>query len=268
MKLVIPGGNGFIGSHICEVAVNAGHDVVAFGRSGEPDLTPVRHPWVGKVTWLSADVFDVDAWSDVLDGADAVIHTIGTIVQDPSNGITFERINGEAAIVAADAAAKSGVDTFVKLSIQDKPPGVSGRFLASMRRAERTIPERFPSLRSVFLQPNLVFGDDRFATCTMAGLLQAAARVVPFPYGSHEGRPLPVQSVAAAAVHAAAQDTLKGPLNVNQIDDIARTSGLIDPSDLPEPTLRPLLAGLGGATMAYWMLRRSSKTSESSSVPA
>jgi len=261
MKFVVPGGNGFIGSHICRLAVNAGHEVVAFGRSGEPDLLPVRHPWVGKVNWRTADVFDVDAWSDTLDGADAVIHTIGTITQDPDNGVTFDRINGEAAIVAAEAAANAGVSAFVKLSVQSKPPGVSGRFLASMRRAEREIPARLPSLRTVFVQPNLVFGDDRFGTPTMAGVLQSIGRLVPFDYGSYHGRPLPVQLVAATAVQAATTTTLRGALAVDQIDGIGRTSGLVQIDELHEPTLRPLLAAIGGAALTYWTLKRLQRTS-------
>ena len=45
MKLVVPGGNGFIGSEICRIAVQNGHEVAAFGRTGRPALTPAEHPW-------------------------------------------------------------------------------------------------------------------------------------------------------------------------------------------------------------------------------
>jgi hypothetical protein len=108
----------------------------------------------------------------------------------------------------------------------------------------------------VFLQPNLVFGEDRFATPTMAGLLQAAGRVVPLGYGRPEGRPLPVHLVAAAAVHAAATDTLDGCIGVNHIDGIGRTSGLVDLDDLPEASLQPFLASVGGVAVSYWLLKR------------
>lgn len=256
MKIVVPGGNGFVGSHICRIAVEAGHTVIAFGRSGAPDLTPVEYPWVGKVDWRTCDVFDVASWKDALDGADAVIHCVGTIQQDPEHEITFDRVNGESALVAAEATDDAGVGTFVLLSIQDKPPFVSGRFLASKRRPERTIVEQHPSLRSVFLRPNLIYGRDRPPTTTIAALLETLGRVVPIRYGQPDGRPLPVDLVAATAVHAAETDTLRGALNVNQIADIGRTSGHVDPDALPEPSLAPLLIGLGGVVAAYGLLRR------------
>lgn len=256
MKIVVPGGNGFVGQHICRIAVDAGHEVVAFGRSGEPDLTPVRHPWMSTVKWHACDIFDTKSWRPLLDGADAVIHSVGTITQDPDRGVTFDRINGEAAILSADVAAEEGVRTFVKLSIQDKPPFVSGRFLASMRRAERTIPQQHPELRCVFLRPNLIFGDERPGTGTAGALLQAVGQAIPFGYGAPSGRPLPVQLVAATAVHAAVTETLSGTLDVDQIDGIGRTSGLVDIDALPEASLQPFLASVGGAAIGYWLLKK------------
>ena len=256
MKLVVPGGNGFVGQHICRLTVEAGHEVIAFGRSGAPDLTPVRNPWINKVEWHACDIFDVGAWRPLLDGADAVIYCIGTITQDVERGITFDRVNGESAILAADVAAEAGVGTFVKLSVQDKPPFVSGRFLASMRRPERSIPQQHPELRCVFLRPNLIFGGERPGTGTAGALMQAVGNAIPFGYGDPSGRPLPVQLVAAAAVHAAVTDTLSGCLDVDQVAGIGRTSGLVDIDDLPEASLQPFLASVGGAAVGYWLLKR------------
>jgi hypothetical protein len=76
------------------------------------------------------------------------------------------------------------------------------------------------------------------------------------PYASRAGRPLPVELVAAAAVHAAVTPTLEGTLSVPKIEDLGRTSGLVDPDALSAPTLTPLLAGLGGAALAGWLARR------------
>ena len=71
MKLVVPGGNGFIGSEICRIAVQNGHEVAAFGRTGRPALTPARHPWTQEVEWRAADVFEPDTWRDLLENVDA-----------------------------------------------------------------------------------------------------------------------------------------------------------------------------------------------------
>lgn len=255
MKLVVAGGNGFIGSQICRIAIENGHDVVAFGRSGKPDRTPVKDPWVGKVDWRRADIFDASAWTDALEEADAFIHSIAVLSQDPEKDVTFDRINGESAIFAAEQCAEADIDGFVFLSVRDKPPFVSGRFLAAKRRAEREIPEQFPGLRFTSLRANLVYGAGRPGSSTVGALLEQFEGLAG-AYSVPDGRPLPVELVAAAAVHAATTSTVEGTLSVNQIADAGRTSGLIDLDDVSETSLTPLLATTAGALLGGWALRR------------
>lgn len=255
-SLVVPGGNGFIGRNICRIAVASDHDVAAFGRSGRPDLSPAQHPWVSQVEWRAADVFAPEAWRNLLEGADAVVHCIATLQQDPERDVTFERVNAESALLAAEEAEAADADAFVFLSAHDKPPFVSGRFIAAKRRVEHEVPERHPSLRFVSLRPNLVFGPDRVGTGTMAAILEHLPSQQSRGYATREGRPLPVALVAAAAVQAATTATLEGTLSIEQIADVGRTSGLIDPEDVPEPSLLPLLAGLGSTALAGWLWRR------------
>jgi nucleoside-diphosphate-sugar epimerase len=170
--------------------------------------------------------------------------------------VTFDRVNAESALLAAAEAAESGVDAFVFLSVRDKPPFLSRDFLAAKRRAEREIPRQAPDLRTVSLRPNLVYGPRRRGSATMAGLLDSLPGGVAGGYAERDGRPLPVELVAATAVQAATTPSLSGALSVLQIADIGRTSGLVDLDELSEPSLTPLLAGLGGAALGTWLLRR------------
>ncbi len=256
MKLVVPGGNGFIGSDICRIAVQNGHEVAAFGRTGRPPLTPARHPWTGSVDWRAADVFAPDTWRDLLEDADAVVHSIATIQEDPSQNLTFDRVNAESALLAAEEADNAGVEAFVFLSVRDKPPLLPQEFLIAKRRAEREVSRQFPDLRTVSLRPNLVFGPRRRGSATIAAVLNQLPAATAGGYAEQEGRPLPVELVAAAAVHAATTSTLSGTLQVPQIADIGRTSGFVDRNELSEPTLTPLLAGVGGTALATWLLRK------------
>ena len=255
-KLVVPGGNGFIGTEICRVAVQNGHEVAAFGRTGRPALTPARHPWVQDVEWRAADVFAPNTWRDLLDEADAVVHTIATIRERPGHDVTFDRVNADSALLAAEEAIGADVDSFVFLSVRDKPPFVPYAFLSAKRRAERGLREDCPSLRTATLRPNLVYGDRKAGTPTLAAVLNQGRGLQPHPYASTEGRPLPVEFVAAAAVQAAVTSTMEGILTVPQIDDIGRTSGLVDPDAVSTPSLTPLLLGLGGTALGAWLLRR------------
>lgn len=255
-KLVVPGGNGFIGTEICRVAVQNGHEVAAFGRTGRPALTPAQHPWTQEVEWRAADVFEPDTWRDLLDDADAVVHSIATIQEDPSRSLTFDRVNAESALLAADEAMEAGADAFVFLSVRNKPPVVSHNFLAAKRRAERTLHEQYSDLRTISLRPNLVYGPRKTGTSTLAALLIQLEGTVPHPYAAADGRPLPVEFVAAAAVQAAVTDTMEGTLTIPQIEDLGRTSGLVGLDEISEPSLTPFLLGLGGTALGAWLLTR------------
>lgn len=255
-KLVVLGGNGFIGSEVCRIAVRQGHDVGAIGRTGRPSLTPARHPWVQNVEWRASDVFSPATWRDLLDNADAVVHSIGTIREAPGRNVTFERVNGESALIAAQEAVDAGVEAFIFLSAQDNPPFISRRFVAAKRRAERGLSEQYSTLRTVALRPNVVYGPRMPGSSTLAALLEHLPQGVVGGYASDDGRPLPVEIVGATILHAALTSSLRGTLSVPQIEDIGRTSGFIGPGEVSQPSLTPLLAGVGGAALGAWLLRR------------
>jgi len=138
MKLLVTGGNGFIGRRICRCAVAEGHDVRSVARSG-PSSSARRGTWTDDVDWIAADVFAPDAWRNAVADADCVVHSIGTIDESPENGVTFERINGDSAIVATLEAERTGTARFVYISSSTKPPLVRDAYLTARRRAEKAI---------------------------------------------------------------------------------------------------------------------------------
>jgi nucleoside-diphosphate-sugar epimerase len=138
VQLLITGGSGFIGRRVCRRAIADGHDVISVSRSGAP-LASRRGPWATDVTWLGADVFDPAAWRDALSAVDCVVHSIGTISEDPAAGVTFDRINGDSAIIAALEAERADVDRFVYVSSSAKPPFVDETYITARRRGERAL---------------------------------------------------------------------------------------------------------------------------------
>jgi len=74
MKVLVTGGAGFIGSHVVDVLVAAGHEVIVVD-----DLDPVAHQGLPAglnpaASYRWRDVRDFQTWHDLLGGVDAVCH--------------------------------------------------------------------------------------------------------------------------------------------------------------------------------------------------
>lgn len=83
MKCAILGGAGFIGSHVAETLLGAGHEVRVFDRPDRNRVVPL--PFRERVEWLEGDfVNPVDAERAVA-GCDAVLHLVSTTLPKSSN---------------------------------------------------------------------------------------------------------------------------------------------------------------------------------------
>jgi len=204
MKIVVIGGNGFIGRELCRRAVEAGHEVTSVARSGPPDPA-VRGPWAAAVEWRAADVFAPQDWRDVLEGADSVVHSIGIIEEHPTEGVTFERVNGDAGIIAALESERAGVDRFVYVSSSTTPPRTRSAYLTAKRRAEAAIADL--AVESVVLRPGPVYGPEQphfpAPVNALFGLL-GRFDVVARQFGAD--RPLSVETVGRATLDVAVRE--------------------------------------------------------------
>ncbi|MBA0719604.1 hypothetical protein Golax_007266 [Gossypium laxum] len=111
-KLLVLGGNGFVGSHICREALNRGLAVASLSRSGGSSL---HDSWAKNVTWHKGNLLSSDSWKEALDGVTSVISCIGGF---GSNSYMY-KINGTANINAIRAAGDKGVKRFVYISAAD-----------------------------------------------------------------------------------------------------------------------------------------------------
>uniref|UniRef100_A0A7N0R8G4 NAD(P)-binding domain-containing protein n=1 Tax=Kalanchoe fedtschenkoi TaxID=63787 RepID=A0A7N0R8G4_KALFE len=154
-KLLVLGGNGFVGSNVCKEALNRGVTVASLNRSGR---SSVNESWANNVIWHQGDLLSPDSLKDALSGVAAVISCVGGF---GSNSLMYE-INGTANINAIRAAAEQGVKRFVYISAADF--GVVNYLLQGYyegkRAAETELLTKFP-YGGVILRPGFIHGTRR-----------------------------------------------------------------------------------------------------------
>ncbi|KAH6653880.1 NAD dependent epimerase/dehydratase [Truncatella angustata] len=91
-RVVVAGGNGFLGSRICKYAVARGWDVTSISRSGEPKWEAVTSSstppnWARRVAWERADILKPSTYVSLLRGADSVVHSMGILLEADYKGV-------------------------------------------------------------------------------------------------------------------------------------------------------------------------------------
>ncbi|XP_017984024.1 PREDICTED: uncharacterized protein At1g32220, chloroplastic isoform X2 [Theobroma cacao] len=152
VHLLVLGGNGFVGSHICREALNRGLTVASLSRSGRSSL---HDSWAKNVTWHQGNLLSSDSWKEALNGVTSVISCVGGF---GSNSYMY-KINGTANINAIRAAAEKGVKRFIYISAADF--GLANYLLQGYyegkRAAETELLTKFP-YGGVILRPGFIYG--------------------------------------------------------------------------------------------------------------
>jgi dTDP-L-rhamnose 4-epimerase len=115
MRVLLTGGAGFIGSHVADLLVRRGHDVVSLDS-----LLPQAH--TGAPEWtrdlVHGDVRDLDLVSGLLAGVDAVCHQAAVVGHglDPSDAPLYVSNNDLGTAVLLAAMHSAGVHRLVLAS--------------------------------------------------------------------------------------------------------------------------------------------------------
>ena len=146
MKLAITGATGFVGGHLLDQALAAGHEVRALTRRPQNSRD--------GVTWIEGALDRSDSLDRLAEGMDAVIHVAGVINAANEAGFEAGNVAGTAAIL--DAAEQAGVKRFVHVSsLAAREPGLS-LYGASKARSEALV--EAAKLPSVIVRPPAVYG--------------------------------------------------------------------------------------------------------------
>ena len=146
MRLSVTGGTGFVGSHLIDVALSAGHQVKALTRREQPARAGLE--------WISGSLEDRAALHRLVTDSDAVIHVAGVISASDAAG--FERGNVAGTLAMLAAATAGGVQRFVHVSsLAAREPKLS-MYGASKARAEDLV--RSSGLEWAMVRPPAVYG--------------------------------------------------------------------------------------------------------------
>ncbi len=200
------GGTGFVGSYLVDALLDNGFHPVLLVRNGSG--AKLRQP--DRCTLITGDINDAGAITRVAEGSDALIYNIGILREFPKRGITFARLQDEAARRVIDTAVAAGVQRFLLMSANGvKPDGTD--YQRSKFNAEAHL--QGTNLDWTIFRPSVLFGDPRghmeFATQLSAEIIDSLlpaplfhAGLLPRNAGGFSMSPVHVTDVAAAFVRA------------------------------------------------------------------
>lgn len=207
MKILVAGGNGFVGSHLCAELADRGHDVTALSRSTDDDLP-------AGVDHATGDVTAYDSIASHVEGQDAVVNFVAlSPLFRPSDGEEQHfRVHLEGTQNLVQAAEEGGADRFLQQSALGADPDGPTHYLRAKGEAERVVRES--PLAWTVLRPSIIFGDDgEFVRFTK---LLSPPYLTPMPGGGRTPfQPIWVEDFAPIAV-----DTLEGDDHVGETYEI------------------------------------------------
>ena len=167
LTLAISGGTGFVGAHLIDLALSAGHKVRALTRRDQPRRK--------GVSWIAGDLADANALARLCKGADAVIHVAGVINAPDAEGFEQGNVLGTGAILSA--AEKAGVTRFVHVSSLAAREPARSLYGASKARSEALLSAS--PIDCVVVRPPAVYGPGDKETLELFKMAKRGAVLLP-----------------------------------------------------------------------------------------
>lgn len=202
MKVAVIGGSGFVGTHLIDHLLAAGHVPRLLVRPGSE--RKVERAQACEL--VPGDVTDAAALRACIQGSEAVIYLIGLLREFPARGITFEAMHLRGVQDSIAAAQSAGVRRFILMSAN----GVKADGTAYQRtkyQAEEAL--KASGLRWTIFRPSVIFGDPRgrmeFCSQLRKEIIDSPLPaplfydgLLPKGAGAFELAPVSVEDVAAA----------------------------------------------------------------------
>ena len=190
--VLVLGGSGFVGRHVCEQLVRAGYRVTVPTRRASRAACVQTLP---GLTVIEADVHNDATLAGLMAGHTAVINLIAVLHGDEAR---FERTHVQLPQRIAAAMRQAGVQRLVHVSALGADPQGPSRYQRSKARGEAVL--QAAGLALTILRPSVIFGaEDKFLN--LFADLQQVLPFMPLAGSGTKFQPVWVNDVAAAIVH-------------------------------------------------------------------
>jgi nucleoside-diphosphate-sugar epimerase len=252
-KLLVIGGNGFVGQQVCRYAVQNGFDVTSLSRRGQcPDP---KDEFLSQVNWQAGNALDKATVDKYVGAADAVVHAIGLLF-DVDSGLkqlnnftsaskstpdaesTYDNITRKTAFMVIDAlnsrlrlpGAKRTPIAFVSCAesgwpdvkfgdaVEKSSPDWLKRYLVAKRAVEEKLTSS-GNLRPVIVRPSLIWNWTKLDVLPIIPIFNIAnALGVPFV-----DKTVRVETVGAAIVAGLLNEQVEGVQRFDKMEELAKT---------------------------------------------
>ncbi|MBK7507971.1 MAG: complex I NDUFA9 subunit family protein [Comamonadaceae bacterium] len=204
-RILILGGTGFVGRHICTRLSQAGWSAVVPSRSP----AAARHlAGLPRVDVVPGDVHDEATLIRLLAGADAVVNLVAIL---HGSEAAFEQVHVELPKKLARACAAAGVRRLVQVSALGAALDGPSMYQRSKARGEAVLQAAAAAgiLDLTVLRPSVIFGaQDKFLN--VFAQLQRMFPVIPLAGADTRFQPVWVEDVAAAVMRCLQDDATIG----------------------------------------------------------
>lgn len=154
-RVLVTGGGSFLGNNITAALLAEGAEVTLLVRLGaEQQLGELA----SHVRWRGADVWDAASLRGQARGHVSVIHTVGSLLADPSQGLSYHRLNFVSARNVVNMCVSDGVPHVVLLG-SVRAPWMNSQYLSAKHEAEDYV--RRVGMSASLIRAPLLYGRGR-----------------------------------------------------------------------------------------------------------
>ncbi len=180
MDVLVVGGTGFVGQHLCRELDDRDHDVTALSRDPHDTELP------DGVTRKEGDVTDYDSIVDAFEGRDAVVFlpALSPLFKPDGGDEMHEVVHLGGTENCVKAAEKHDVDRFLQMSALGADPNGATHYLRAKGKAEAVV--KNSELDWTIFRPSVVFGDGGefvYFTKRLKEIFAPAVPLYPLPGG-------------------------------------------------------------------------------------